>query len=391
MKLICPGCHYTSMVDAGAASASSADQALSCARCGAALNQLPWNGAQPSTLTTATVAAANTVAPQRMMENQNAYAPSADTGFEDVLEIPSPLRSAEPTAEQMLVLEDVIPAEDFSTPDEIIEPQMEGTDSGEDTLLSTQAGGYLLPAESAALAGEKSPLAGPGVYGAQQTSSFDYDGGRAWLRAAPLLLLLGTLVFFALYFLGNRVGSWSSKPQEVAATPAQPPTQSADTAAAPEKAESTTQAAQPSGSSVVAAKAETPAPVAQPLAETAPRESKPAESKPAVVAATVTAPAPVVSAPTAPVVVPVANQSAGNFTVQVGSYNVAAQADERAGQLRSNGVEARVVRADIPRRGTWYRVQAGRFASQAEAARYGAELKGKGATDSFIITELQGQ
>jgi cell division protein FtsN len=393
MRLICPRCHYSGMIDALSSSVSSSG--ATCPRCGERLDQLHWSGAQTSKLTTA---ATNTaVAPQLIMENQNAYAPSANTTvFEDVLDIPSPPRSATPTGEQMLVLEDVIPAEEFSMPDESFEPLPETMDAEEETLLRTEPGTYILPGEAGRLGGEKSPQAGPQVYGASETSSFDYDNGRAWLRFAPVLLLIGTLVFFVLYFLGNRMGGWGQRPQEVAAVPAQAETQSAAPSAAPEKAEQNMPPAAPpeSSSAVAAAKEETPAPakeeatvapVAQPSVETAKAESKPAETAPAAVA-----PAQVLAA-AAPAPAPVAQSSAGNFTVQVGSYNNSAQADEQAGQLRSGGVEARVVRAEIPRRGTWYRVQTGRFASRDEAARFASELKGKGAADSFLITELQGQ
>jgi cell division protein FtsN len=329
------------------------------------------------------------------MENQNAYAPSADTVLEDVLDIPSPPRSAMPTGEQMLVLEDVIPAEEFSMLDESFEPPSEIMEADEESLLRTEPGTYILPGDAARLAGEQSPLAGPQVYGASETSSFDYDNGRAWLRLAPVLLLISAFVFFALYFLGNRMSGWGQKPQEVAANPAQAEPQSAAPAAAPEKVEqNTTPAALPESQGAVAvAKEETPAPAkeqatlapaAKPSVETAKAESKPVESAPAAAAAP--APAQAVPAPA-----PVAQSSAGNFTVQVGSYNNSAQADERAGQLRSGGVEARVVRAEIPRRGTWYRVQAGRFASRDEATRFASGLKARGAADSFLIAELQGQ
>jgi cell division protein FtsN len=398
MRPICPRCHYSIMVDARA-SAVASPGAITCPRCGEPLGQLHWSGAQSSTLTTAAAA----VAPQSLMENQNAHAPSADTVFEDVLDIPSPLRSSAPTGDQMLVLEDVIPAEEFSLPEESFEPQPESEE--EETLLRTEPGTYILPGEPGRLGAEKSPIqVGPQVYGAAETSSFDYDNGRAWLRLAPVLLLIGVLVFFALYFLGNRMSEWGNKPQETAAAPAQPETPSAAQAtAAPDKVEpnappaaASSQAPEASSPAAAQAREESPAttaaadaapvtaPVAKPSAEMAKAESKPAESAPVQAPAQVAAVATQGPAPSA-------QSSTGNFTVQVGSYNNSAQADERAGRLRSSGVEARVVRAEIPRRGTWYRVQTGRFASREEAARFASELKGRGAADSFLVTEFQGQ
>lgn len=376
MKSICPKCHYTGMFDA-AASVSSFPSGLTCPRCGEALAPLPWSGAQTPKLTTAAAA----VAPQLIMENQNAYAPSAEPVFEDVLDIPSPLRSTEPKAEHHPILEDVISADDLSIPEESFEAHVEGTDTDEATLLRTQPGGYVLAGDGASLAGEKSTPTDARLYRASEAVPADHSNGRTWLRFAPLLLLIGALVFFALYFLGNRMGRLGSNPQEVAAVPAQPETQSAAPAAATAKAEqNATAAAPPEASTAATAKEEAQAPVAQPSPRAAKAESKPTAAEPAAV------PAPSPASPA-----PVAQHSAGNFTVQVASYNNSAQADERAGRLRSSGVEARVVRAEIPRRGTWYRVQVGRFASSEEAARFASELKGKGATDTFIITQVQGQ
>lgn len=399
MKLICPNCQHTAIIDnaAPAAEGEDASDTTSCARCGEPMNQLLWDGFQPSNLMTATAAAATALPPQRIMENQNAYAPSAEPIFDDVLEIPTPLRSAQPVTDQTLVLEDVIPAQDYWTDDEIPDSQIEFTDDGEDSM-SGREGWPIHPAEASTLAADKSQLAGPQVYGASQTSSFDYEGGRAWLRIAPMLLLLGALVFFALYYLGNRVGV-RDRPQDGAATQAQPDTQSAATAPAtaavpensqnasqsPQPAESIAATTEPSTTTTVALKDEAPKPVEKPAAETAKRESQPPPE--------VAAPAAVATAPAASTTTtaPAVDQGTGNFTVQVGSYNNAAQADERVSQLRSNGIEARVVRAEIPRRGTWYRVQAGRFASQTEAARYATELKGKGATSDFVVTSAQSQ
>src|SRR5215213_5629959 len=127
MKLICPNCQYTAIVDVAAPAAEGEDTSnTSCARCGEPMNQLLWNGFQPSNLTTATAAPA-VLAPQRLMENQNAYARSVEMSFDDVLEIPTPLRSAQPITDQMLVLEDVIPAQDYWTDDEIPDSQIEFT------------------------------------------------------------------------------------------------------------------------------------------------------------------------------------------------------------------------------------------------------------------------
>jgi cell division protein FtsN len=303
----------------------------------------------------------------------------------------------------MLVLEDVIPVppvHELSPWDEGLDPQMQDGESESDMLLSDEDDdeATLVSPSAAALALERKRLAGTDVFVAAKASEPDYEGYRAWVRIAPLLLLLGALAFFSLYYLGNRMGEGGGQDtaQNAATNPAPAPeTQAAAPAAAkPQIAESAPapQSAKPSESSVVGASAETQKPAEQSKVETAKTEAPPAviATAPAAPAAS-TAPAPVVTAAAPPTSSSPATttRAVGNFTVQVGSYNDAAQAEERAGRLRSSGIEARVIRAEIPRRGIWYRVQAGRFASQEEASRYANEIKGKGATDNFIITAAQ--
>lgn len=338
------------------------------------------------------------------MENQNAYAPSADPLGEDVLEIPRPLRSTQHAGEQTLVLEDIIPVpapHELSPWEEGIDPQ-DTFASHSDTLPFDEDDERTLVSPSlAALGTERNRLPGTDVYvtteAAAATSAPDYEGYRAWVRIAPLLLLLGALVFFSLYYLGNRMGEGGQETAQNAATSPAPqsdaqtvapeatsPQQSVESAP-PATAPPAT--AQPSESSVVGASAETQKPDEKSKVETAKTDAPPTAAAPA----SSSAPAPASPVAAAPSTSPstATDQTVGNFTVQVGSYNDAAQAEERAGRLRSSGIEARVVRADIPRRGTWYRVHAGRFSSQQEASRFATEIKGKGATDDFIITTAQ--
>lgn len=118
--------------------------------------------------------------------------------------------------------------------------------------------------------------------------------------------------------------------------------------------------------------------VAVPVAPTP--QPKPVETKPT----------PEVKAPTAPTPAPQMNSN-GGFTLQVGSYNTPVEANERAAKLKAAGCEAQVVAVELPKRGTWYRVQTGRFGDRAEAARYGAQLRAKGAVESFLVAEVTGR
>jgi cell division protein FtsN len=341
---------------------------------------------------------------QGIMENQNAYAPSADPLGEDVLEIPRPLRSTQHAGDQLLVLEDIIPvpaAHELSPWEEGIDPQ-DTIASHSDTLPFDEDDEQTLVSPSLAAPGpERNRLPGTDLYvasgAAAGASAPDYEGYRAWIRIAPLLLLLGALAFFSLYYLGNRMGEGGQDTAQNAATSPAPQSETQTVAPAATSAQSVESAssatappaatAQPSETSVVGASAETQKPEEKSKVEPTKTEAPPVAAAPAASSAPAAA-LPVVAAPSTSGS-PATDQAVGNFTVQVGSYNDAAQAEERAGRLRSSGIEARVVRADIPRRGTWYRVQAGRFASQQEATRFASEIKGKGATDDFIITAAQ--
>ena len=106
--------------------------------------------------------------------------------------------------------------------------------------------------------------------------------------------------------------------------------------------------------------------------------SKPVAIPPTVVGRT----GPSESPRPAPVQVP--NVAKGNWTIQVASFNDQAQANDRAARLKSAGVDARVVRAEIPGKGTWYRVYLGSAGTREEAISYGNQLKAKNLIQDFI-------
>jgi cell division septation protein DedD len=78
----------------------------------------------------------------------------------------------------------------------------------------------------------------------------------------------------------------------------------------------------------------------------------------------------------------------GGITLQVGSFNDRAQADERVSRLKAAGVDARIVSATIPNRGLWHRVQVGRFVSREQAAGYANQLRGRGLVQDFMVTPV---
>jgi cell division septation protein DedD len=88
-------------------------------------------------------------------------------------------------------------------------------------------------------------------------------------------------------------------------------------------------------------------------------------------------------------VVTPAGDAGGKFTVQVGSFNVESQANERISSLRAAGFDARSTVVEIPGRGTWYRVQVGRFGEREEAAKTAAQLRDKGAAAGSMVVAVQ--
>jgi hypothetical protein len=76
------------------------------------------------------------------------------------------------------------------------------------------------------------------------------------------------------------------------------------------------------------------------------------------------------------------------LTIQVGSFKDQGEAEAKASGLNAaTGGEFHVVRADIPGRGIWYRVQqVSGFASREAAFSYGNQLRSRNLIADFIVT-----
>ena len=84
-----------------------------------------------------------------------------------------------------------------------------------------------------------------------------------------------------------------------------------------------------------------------------------------------------------------ASDASGKFTVQVASFSVESQANERISSLRAAGFDARSTAVELPGRGKWLRVHVGRFAEREEAAKVAAQLRAKGAAESSMVVPVQ--
>ena len=248
-----------------------------------------------------------------------------------------------------------------------------GTHSDDDELATGD--------EAAPPADESRPLTW------QSTHTPDrYGFGVRMMNVSPGWLLLAGLSFIAFILFCNWVVAPADQPRAVAAERAPRGNQATNQSApaeisSPKTSAAVNQVAPAPGDgatttpAVTTAQVEpTPLPAAPPAQPTPARTQDVTPSQPARRQE---------ASPTA------TTQAGGRFTVQVGSYDSTAEAEARAESLRAAGFEATVAPVELPRRGTWYRVQSGRFATREEATRLGARLKAQGAAADFIYAELK--
>ena len=205
-----------------------------------------------------------------------------------------------------------------------------------------------------------------------------YAVGVRLIKMSPVWLLTVTggfaLVILLLSWVRPAGGEADAAPipndaKSVAIQPRQPPSAPAPTAETPAPAPAAPSKAE---HSEVATKAQPAEPVRVASAEPAATESKPAERQ--------KEPAAVVNS---------LDEAGAQFTVQVGSFNVESQANERISSLRAAGCDARSTAVEIPGRGTWHRVQVGRFREREEAAKVAAQLREKAAASGSMVVALQ--
>jgi len=72
------------------------------------------------------------------------------------------------------------------------------------------------------------------------------------------------------------------------------------------------------------------------------------------------------------------------YTVNIASFRKRDRAQRLIQELEGKGYEAFVEEANIPQKGTWYRVAVGRFPSREEALAFARELNEQGIDYSFV-------
>jgi cell division septation protein DedD len=76
----------------------------------------------------------------------------------------------------------------------------------------------------------------------------------------------------------------------------------------------------------------------------------------------------------------------GAWTVQLSAYQDRGEADRFAAGLRDKGYAPYIVEANIPGKGTWFRVRMGRFANKDAATRYMDDFRRETAMNAIVTT-----
>jgi cell division protein FtsN len=77
----------------------------------------------------------------------------------------------------------------------------------------------------------------------------------------------------------------------------------------------------------------------------------------------------------------------GKYTVQISSFQVEADAKQRAEELKAKGFSAFYIPADV-KGTTWYRVNVGQYTTQEEAKKFSEELKAQANIKNVLIQKI---
>ena len=402
MKVICPKCQYENQADS---------TRVVCARCATIIDvgmdqtsSLDSNGrrqtarlpfaANPGNSQSSNSQPQNS---QQLNQPRDVYATRIGEEFDDVLDIP---RQAQSSYDSSPVFDDVFStpgyestsAYDFSTVERKPTTPIENYQAGTPRYRETQD--YIASSEPEFMGWPVLPETA--TEEEEEVSGFSSGKGGLLARIVLGALVFGGLVFGAYYFLGDLISKRKDQAENLIAGGASSSnqTEGKSAAVAPTvevKPAATEQAETNESKNAVAPPVINPKPkeeAGQPANTAAKGDSKPVTIPPTMTGraghsdtakpeTTKPAPAPVASTP-----------NNGNMTIQVASFDNQAQANERVARLKSDGIDARVVRAEIPKKGTWYRVQIGGFSTRQEAENYGAQLRSKGKVQDFIVTTI---
>ena len=394
MKIVCPKCDLKGEVDVASASAKTR---IACVRCATTFDAIFTDGqiqaltqqaapvemalerSDDNDASTTAIELASPVEPQQELQlnyaSQPADAPAPADDF-----------SASSTDDLALELEEEMLETSWSMSPQEVATEFAWQDAGAQSVEA--------PFDSQAAVVPETPFKAVDVSRVGQPADA-YGIGVRLMRVSPMWLLLAGLSFISFIVLCN----WLIKPDEKNGDAARmlladnhATNQSSKRIVAPDSTAQSpvnnqaAQSAANSGVSFIPAEATQAAPSIAPTPGAETIEKPAVEEQAAAPAASSHQPAEAKAGSEARAG---GEAKAGKVTIQIGSYNEAAQAEERVANLKSAGYEAQSIAVEIPKRGTWYRVQSGRFVNRNEAERYGKQLRDKGVVSSFITTDVQ--
>lgn len=79
----------------------------------------------------------------------------------------------------------------------------------------------------------------------------------------------------------------------------------------------------------------------------------------------------------------------GRFTVQLEAAPTLAEAQEKVNQFKAKGVQAYIIKSQVPGKGTFFRVRVGVFSNQNHARKFGDDLQRQGLVSQFFIAPFE--
>lgn len=370
MKVTCPKCQFENQADSSR---------VVCARCATIIEVrmdqgFDSNGKRQTArlpFTSGGLSGAPSLGSQRFNQS-DVYATRIGDDFDDVLDVPIQQQSNYQTVDdtpQAPIFEDVfVTGQNQDQPSPYDYSAYDKPSAPLDAFAAPVARqrdpqDYLEPAEQDFVGW---PVMTEGQEEEEEEEAKSGRGGL-FLRLGLIVALLGVLSFWAYYFIpdfiakrkgGNRSAA-KAEVTQAATNPDEPPAPTPETAVADPQPE-------PSPEKNIVS----PPPLL--------KDKEPGVDN------TLIPPPPKNDPPRGPVDVP----SKGGLTVQVGSFKDQGEADARASSLNAatNGA-FHVVLANIPGKGSWYRVQqVNGFASREAALKYGNGLRAKNLVSDFIVT-----
>lgn len=400
MKVICPKCQFENQADSSR---------IVCARCATIIEVRAEQGgnfdANGKRQTARLPFTGNAAAPplsnppiNPVNQSRDTYATRVGDDFDDVLDIPRPAQGGFPSqAETTPAFDDVFAMPnyeasagfDFSRGEKAPTTPIENFNTAPSRQRETQD--YVGSAEPEFMGWPVLPESIEDEV--EPASGMNGNRGGLLLRVGLIVLVFGVLSFLVYYFLWDQITKRKEQAREVASgavptqttqgnTPGQLPNVDLSKIEPPKPA--MTELPKPANTNANTVTPPTKQPDTSVPSQTGRQVDIPPQTGPTGPKGPSDSPKPAPQT-TAPATKTPTN---GSLTIQAGSFSDQGQANDRAARLKSAGVDARVVKAELAGKGTWYRVQIGGFKTREDAVSYGNQLRAKGTVQDFIVTTI---